>query len=356
MDFSELIKTEIAFLRETYYYHLDETNKDPVFDGMVRNLKKFENILKNLQIQILKLSDSFDSFTHQSETLNEVFATNYRDTEIASDAKTLAEISTKKFKRDLQYNVLEPIKSHLLNLDQIHNIIDLRNRKLIEMRLIPSLRSEFEEIDSHLFEWLFIIEEYQGDIYDSLLQTMKYLQYEFFASAAHSIATFLPKRMEFRPMVEMTPKQMQSQLGIEKKFHTKISDIDYTNKLVNKIEPEFTMASPTVDVLSLSTLLAQGFEEGPARRALKRANNDTQQALILLVAPEESNVRIPTTLKRLQRLKELKKKMALKSEPAQMDLVNLEETEHLDATVNLRADLVNLEETVNLDGEQLLTY
>ena len=46
---------------------------------------------------------------------------------------------------------------------------------------------------------------------DSCLQTLKYLQYEFFATSAHSISGVLPARMEFRPMVEMTPEHLEAQ-------------------------------------------------------------------------------------------------------------------------------------------------
>ena len=75
-----------------------------------------------------------------------------------------------------------------------------------------SALKEFKEVDDVLFEWLQMLESYKGDVYDSLLQTLKYLQYEFFAGAAHAINGVLPKRMEFRPMVEMTPQQLQPQV------------------------------------------------------------------------------------------------------------------------------------------------
>lgn len=31
----------------------------------------------------------------------------------------------------------------------------------------------YEEVDRPTFEWLLMLEEYKGDIYDSLLQTLK---------------------------------------------------------------------------------------------------------------------------------------------------------------------------------------
>ena len=38
-----------------------------------------------------------------------------------------------------------------------------------------------------------------------------------------------------------------------------------------------------VDPLSLSSLLSQGFDEGPARQALRKFKNDTQAALDFLI-------------------------------------------------------------------------
>ena len=87
---------------------------------------------------------------------------------------------------------------------------------------------------------------------------------------------------------------------------------DYSKRMISKIEKS-EPADPrhVVDVLSLSSLLAQGFEEGPARQALRRTGNDTQAALDLLLSHSvEEDVRVPTTLKRLQRLKEIKRRIA----------------------------------------------
>merc|ERR550537_122028 len=76
-------------------------------------------------------------------------------------------------------------------------------------------KSTFNDVDRHVFEWLYILEEYRGDILDSTLQTLKYLQYEFFATSAHAVSGVLPSRMEFRPMVEMTPEHLEAQVEVE---------------------------------------------------------------------------------------------------------------------------------------------
>lgn len=49
--------------------------------------------------------------------------------------------------------------------------------------------------------------------YHDQFRTLKYLQYEFFATSAHSISGVLPVRMEFRPMVEMTPEHLEAQVA-----------------------------------------------------------------------------------------------------------------------------------------------
>jgi len=85
-----------------------------------------------------------------------------------------------------------------------------------------------------------------------------------------------------------------------------------------------------VDPLSLSSLLSQGFDEGPARRALRLHQNNTQEALDWLinggtegseaakVAQLEDGVRMPTTIKRIQKLKAMRR--------AQQDKLRREES------------------------------
>jgi len=171
------------------------------------------------------------------------------------------------------------------------------------------------------------LEEYKGDILDSCLQTLKYLQYEFFATSAHSISGVLPARMEFRPMVEMTPEHLEAQveMALQEAEENPDEDVvtDFSARLIeklakdNKNKPGEGLDSAAgegpavpVDPLSLSSLLSQGFEEGPARQALRKFKNDTQAALDFLVGgghaeeEQEEAVRMPTTVRRVQRLKE----------------------------------------------------
>merc|ERR1711879_839764 len=133
-------------------------------------------------------------------------------------------------------------------------------------------------------------------------------------------------RMEFRPMVEMTPEHLEAQVEMElqeSEEATSIEDVpvhDFSTRLIEKKareDPGDGVAQLPVDPLSLSSLLAQGFEEGPARRALRLHQNNTQAALDWLmdgqneVAEKQKmmseGVRMPTTVKRVQKLKAMRK-------------------------------------------------
>lgn len=196
------------------------------------------------------------------------------------------------------------------------------------------------------------MEEYKGDILDSCLQTLKYLQYEFFATAAHSISGVLPARMEFRPMVEMTPEHLEAQVEMALQEAEENPDeevvTDFSARLIeklakdNKNKPGEGLDSAAgdgpavpVDPLSLSSLLSQGFDEGPARQALRKFRNDTQAALDFLIGgggheeEQEEAVRMPTTVRRVQRLKERRRAQARRKdeeERRQKDRTPKEET------------------------------
>jgi len=130
-------------------------------------------------------------------------------------------------------------------------------------------------------------------------------------------------------MVEMTPEHLEAQVDMElQEADDDQADAevvtDFSTKLIEKLtkdnknkpgegldSQQDVGPSLPVDPLSLSSLLSQGFEEGPARQALRKHQNDTQAALDWLVgggdqveAPNvEDGVRMPTTVKRVQRLK-----------------------------------------------------
>ena len=403
---STIVKQELSVLKEKYLFSTDDTLQDPVFQGVVRNFNAFNECIEQLFGKINKLTVSLEAVATELSSVSTGVLDQYKkavpeDHLIVSDCYKFREASNQigredaphsslaKYKRDLAYNVIGPLKNHLMNCRQIKNIIDLRNRKMMEVsaavkrgelpETINHLREEFDQVDTHLFDWFMILEEYRGDILDSLLQTLKYLEYEFFASAAHAVAAVLPARMEFRPMVEMTPKQLELQLGIEKKAATELGEggsapqvetaegyvgsgmrgiSDYSKRLIEKMEsPTSASSSVPVDILSLSSLLAQGFDEGPARKALRECNNDTQAALDMLLnntgvqSPDRSGspdgigqglVRMPTTLKRIQRIKELKQKLQDRKDTKTKDVV-VTEPPHVVKGENL----LNIDEPVD---------
>lgn len=371
-SFTELLKEELSILREKYLFATDETLQDPVFHGVVRDFETFSDCLSSIFSHVKRLSESLENVSGSLNALSTSILEQYKksgpsESQIISDCYKLRESSNQigrvdaphsalaKYRRDVEYNVLGPLRSHINNCSHIRNMIDIRNRRMAEVAAAEregtatkELHDRFEEIDKYLFDWFMILEEHKGDIMDSLLQTLKYLEYEFFASSSHAIAAVLPARMEFRPMVEMTPKQLESQLNLERKARTELSDVstdlsredtpsgsraspilgDYSTRLAQLHGSSAPSATPhvAVDILSLSSLLAQGFEEGPARKALRECNNDTQSAMELLLngfkqpiieefsepLPEgiaQGAVRIPTTLKRIQRIKEIRRKL-----------------------------------------------
>jgi len=134
-------------------------------------------------------------------------------------------------------------------------------------------------------------------------------------------------------MVEMTPEHLEAQVEMELQeseeggacaeatgeLHNQAPIADFSMRLIDKRAKDEPSEGPSVpvDPLSLSSLLSQGFEEGPARRALRLHQNDTQAALDWLIdgQHEVSNkqkqmsegVRMPTTVKRVQKLKAMRK-------------------------------------------------
>jgi hypothetical protein len=132
-------------------------------------------------------------------------------------------------------------------------------------------------------------------------------------------------------MVEMTPDHLEAQVEMELQQNEDLGDAEATGSIADfsvrliekkaKEDPEEHSAPALpVDPLSLSSLLSQGFEEGPARRALRMHQNNTQAALDWLIdggteetvqakkaKAAEDGVRMPTTVKRVQKLKAMRK-------------------------------------------------
>jgi len=383
ISLADIVKTEIAYIKERYLYSTDPTLSDPVFEGMVRSLNSFYACIDRLLERIFGFSSMVEKFTAETEMLARKFYDEYanlmgpmedpNDVSIVSDAYHAQSVILEKFsshsfssssvlgrfKRDLNYNVLGPLRSHLQLFEDLRSLIGTRNRKLIQLsssmrdgcgnsldaETLALMKADFESIDSDLFEWMYIIDEYRGDICDSLLQTIKYLEYEFFSASAHAIAETLPERIEFRPLVEMTPKQLNLQRQVERDNSSVVHESfgqtsrlsDYSKKLMTKRDSPQSLEA-AVDPLSLGALMAQGFEEGACRRALRSANNDTQRALDLLIhSNPRHEVRIPTTLKRV---KDLKKRLA-QSTPRKIEEAKPNECETVTEDTTISDSLIS---------------
>lgn len=357
------IRTDWHGLKEKWFH--GET-LDPVFEGVVRDFCQFDENMSKIYQNALVFLKGVDQLASGMTALSESVIAGIgqsKDSQIASDSCKLKEATNQvaradaphssiaKLKRDMQFNIMGPMQSHLSNNRNLRISLDVRRRKLVELTsakkqyddcvrkglsnadnrfmsaqsALETAKLSFNDVDRHVFEWLYILEEYRGDILDSTLQTLKYLQYEFFATSAHALSAVLPARMEFRPMVEMTPDHLETQVELELQVPdqglaaTEVTD--FAVRLIEKKsqeEPGEEDQGPQlpVDPLSLSSLLSQGFEEGPARRALRLHKNDTQAALDWLINGQcehenktkqlADGVRLPTTLKRVKKLKAMR--------------------------------------------------
>jgi len=366
------IRSEWHALKEKWFH--GETI-DPVFEGVVRDFCIFDDIMQNVHQKVGVFMRGVEQLAHGLTALSEGVSsglTNANDSLISSDTCKMKEATNQiaradaphsaiaKLRRDMHFNILTPVQSHITNNRNLKVSLDIRRRRLIELHSakkqfddcvkknmlhtdrrylqaqsnFESAKMTFNDVDRHVFEWLYILEEYRGDVLDSTLQTLKYLEYEFFATSAHAISTSLPTRMEFRPMVEMTPEHLEAQVEMELKESeestsavaatgaTESPIAGFSARLIDKKakeEPEDGDQTATlpVDPLSLSSLLSQGFEEGPARRALRLHRNDTQAAMDWLIDGQHEEVqkqkqvsdgvRMPTTIKRVQKLKAMRK-------------------------------------------------
>eukprot|EP00397_Hematodinium_sp_SG-2012_P002149 GEMP01002155.1.p1 GENE.GEMP01002155.1~~GEMP01002155.1.p1 ORF type:complete len:662 (+),score=169.20 GEMP01002155.1:52-1986(+) len=366
------LRTEWNILKEKWFIG---EKMDPVFEGTIRDFCQFDNTLQDIYKNVEVFMKGVEQLCEGVSTLSESVVQglgHYHDGHIATESCKLRAAchqitrvdaphsAIAKLRRDMDFNILNPMRTHLLNNRNLKTNLDVRRRRLLELtsakkpfdilvqkNVAPtdpkylrakshyeSAKFSFQECDRQVFEWLYILEDYKGDILDSTLQTLKYLQYEFFASAAHSISGALPARMEFRPMVEMTPDHLEAQVELELKEQDEqegSSDkekepvTDFSIRLIEKMVKQSPPEPPAVavDPLSLASLVGQGFEEGPARRGLRMHKNDTQKALDWLVHGgteqkrengDADGVRQPTTIKRIQKLRARRKKIAAEKE------------------------------------------
>jgi len=244
--------TEWLAIKDKYF---TAEHPDPVFEGTVRDFCAYDDALQHIQSVVEVYMKGVDDMTKGMNALSNgmhVVIQRIAESQITADTCKFKEAHNKivrpdaphssvaKLKRDMDFNIINPIRSHVANNRQLKNSLEIRKRRLIELNMarkafedakkhcgdrdVQYIESKmnyeeatrgFHQVDRRVFEWLYILEEYRGDILDSILQTLKYLEYEFFATSAHAISTSLPSRMEFRPMVEMTPEHLEAQVELE---------------------------------------------------------------------------------------------------------------------------------------------
>mmetsp|Transcript_41216 Transcript_41216/g.74517 ORF Transcript_41216/g.74517 Transcript_41216/m.74517 type:complete len:556 (-) Transcript_41216:200-1867(-) len=291
---------------------------DEVFEGRIRGFCAFDVTMQAMKQRVNAFMTGMDHFAKAMRTHSEGVCTGMAYTDdifLASEGCKLKQAMNQishvdaphshisKIQRDMDFNVVLPIQKHIVNNQAIRGMLDQRRQKLVEMGMAKQLRHtpegqkqfetavvDFHKLHAYIFEWFYVFEQHRGDILDSILQTLKHLQYQFFATSAHAIGSVLPARLEFRPMVEMTPEMLHGEVML--------------------------LLQAPVDGLSLTALKSQGFEDGPARRALRLHQNDTQAALDWLLemaggaekAKVEDGVRAPVSIKLIKKLLALKRK------------------------------------------------
>mmetsp|Transcript_5678 Transcript_5678/g.12278 ORF Transcript_5678/g.12278 Transcript_5678/m.12278 type:complete len:373 (-) Transcript_5678:18-1136(-) len=334
---------------------LQRDTPDPVFEGMVAQFNDFDKSLQEVNSSLETFVRGIHELATGVQSLSDGLAEQLKlaqDRILVTEGCRLREAAQNiarqdaphsavaRFNRNMDFNITAPLKDHLANNEKLRKELEKRDmclaalkealkqvelcdahalqdadlrRKLAKSEFQAS-KATFERINRSVFEWLYTLEEHRDDILDSCLQTLKHLQYDFLASAAHSISDVLPERMAFRRMTEMMPECLEAHVQQELR-DTQDPELSqegggtFALRLVERLAregkerpgaaPESAPSSQPVDPLSLSSLLSHGFEEGPARRALRQTGNDTQAAMDLLLDNEDQEwVRQPVTAHR----------------------------------------------------------
>ncbi|CAK9036223.1 unnamed protein product [Durusdinium trenchii] len=316
---------------------LESGQPDPVFLGMVEDFKAFDEVLQTWSEKLEIFVRGVQELSLGVQSLSEGLAEELKrqDRAFLSEGcrfrEAAQEISRRdaphsviaRFERNVEFNMSNPLKDHLDNHAKLRKDLEKRElcltavqdalkqvelceelteadlRKRLAKDEFRASKATFNKVNRSIFHWLYVLEEHRGDIIDSCLQTVKYLQYDFFSSAAHAVSHVLPQQMSFRPMTEMLPDSLQAQVQQELNLSETIEAQDvreiFVQRLLQRLvrenkdrpgAPATSTPAIQVDPLSLSSLLSHGFDEGPARRALRKTNNDTQAAMEWLLAGE----------------------------------------------------------------------
>jgi hypothetical protein len=211
-------------------------DEDPMVEAMARDFSTFDKMMRNLYGKVVVFLQSVENLVSNLRTTAETIsggAIHLGDPEVAafsrkfvsainqivSLADPLSAIS--KLRRDITFNILDPMRSHILNNTKIRESL-LRRRQLwadLEDPAQPlsdcqsrSAKTHFNQEDERVFEWLVALREHQDDIVDSVMETLKSIQSTLFTASAHAMAKALPVWEAFRPLSQMTPSNMQTEV------------------------------------------------------------------------------------------------------------------------------------------------
>eukprot|EP01071_Lankesteria_metandrocarpae_P008815 Lankesteria_metandrocarpae@DN505_c0_g1_i1.p1 len=249
-----VVRDDIINWVETFALAYRIDNEDPVFDGITRDFLAMDASLSQINTAVTGFIEGVHEFCRGLIGLSDAVVLNLtKNTEqiIASDCckfreaiNSIARVdaphsSVAKLMRDLDFNISTPLKQHLSHNKQLKVELNERKKRLVELQSAKSAyddyinnknpyklhnqigpnyeaaQQKFAEADRRSFEWFMMLEEHKCDMWDSIVQTFKYLLYEFLASSAQGLMKLLPVRMEFRPMLEMTPSQLRPSVKIE---------------------------------------------------------------------------------------------------------------------------------------------
>eukprot|EP01066_Platyproteum_vivax_P011077 Platyproteum_vivax@DN5016_c0_g1_i1.p1 len=374
---SHTVKFEIRSLKESKTMGSVSNSKDPVFAAYVAKYTYLIESMKELYTGIDQFMAAIDSLASAQESISSIFMNRlskfeddfllaegirYREGTQAIGNRFAPHSYYARLRRDLDYNMVRPLMQHILQAERIKRLLDERNKRKIDFDLhdanatryvenqknknssyVPDIRYDTKykdlydkreasskslyDYDAPLWEWLMVYNEFQWDLMDSCLQTFKYLQFEFFTGCAHHINLVLPERMEFRPLVEMTPEphlhQVVKMYLESERNEFRYWEFDATKKLLAKWEEDGKLGTlnheeEAVDPLDLSTLVqTHKFSAPLAKFALQKKGN-IQEALEYLhsgraiadglrphkhLSKIQDRVRMPDTLDIAERLR-----------------------------------------------------
>eukprot|EP00916_Digyalum_oweni_P022825 GHVL01037800.1.p1 GENE.GHVL01037800.1~~GHVL01037800.1.p1 ORF type:complete len:450 (+),score=65.71 GHVL01037800.1:33-1382(+) len=316
---------------------------DPVFEAYVSKYNWLVDTMKELYATADKWMSAIDALAEAQNAISTVFMNRlskceddfllaegmrYREGTHAIGNRNAPHSYYARLQRDLDFNLVRPLMQHIIHAERIKRLMEERTKRKIDWELNEAAinkhienqkckNSEYEadvkfdskykelidrreasqknlyDYDAPLWEWLMVYNEFSWDIFDSCLQTFKYLQFDFFSGCSHHLNLLLPERMEFRPLVEMVPEpQMHSVVRMyleSERNEYRNWQPDATKKLLSAWEEDGRWANDVVeeeeyDPIDLQNLIINHkFSKQLSKFALQRKGN-LQEALQYLLS------------------------------------------------------------------------